>query len=78
MFLSNRKILLQLLMLLLTTGINAQQQNREDSLLNIIRQNTGDTSEVIALVSLSFYTGNADSASLYVQKAIELSRTLKL
>jgi two-component system, NtrC family, sensor kinase len=77
MILSRRKILLQMLMLLLTTGIYAQHQQEEDSLLNIIQQNRGDTNEVIALVSLSFYTKNDDSALIYAQEAFDLSRALK-
>ena len=76
MQLSMKKIILHLLMLLPATGILAQQQNMEDSLREVIRQNRLDTSEVYALVTLSMITKNFDSTRICAQKATALSKTL--
>jgi len=77
MLLSRRKILLQIVMLLLTTGLFAQQQRLEDSLREVIRQNRRDTNEVTALATLGLITKNNDSISICANLAFDLARSLK-
>ncbi len=64
-------------MLMLATGIFAQQQKMEDSLQEVIRQNRGDTNEVIALATLGMITSNFDSLKICSQQVQELSKELK-
>ncbi len=73
---SHWKIIWQVLMLLLTTSIYAQQQKLEDSLREVISQNKKDTAEVNAWTTLGWMTKIFDSTRICAKQAIELSRVL--
>ncbi len=63
--------------LLLLLSINVwSQNNRMDSLLTIVNQQKGDTTEVKILVSIANEHTNADSAFKYIQRGLMLSEKL--
>ena len=70
-----RKKLIFFLVLLLS-GNAWTQKNRMDSLLTIVNQQKGDTTEVKILASIANEHTNADSAFKYVQRGLMLSEKL--